>query len=657
MVRIRGVRIPTRESMHTFHLAKKVGVMFSLVRAGVAAALCGAVCAAPGLAQTEPAPVVSPSPAASALPEIGRVVTSDRRAEALTKATRPTYVVDRSTIDAFGSRTVSDALGNLSGVSLFSYGPFGAQANYGIRGTTSAETLVLRDGVPIGVGSTASIDLGTLSTIGIGRIEVVESGASTLYGSSATGGVINLISSGTGAPYARIAYGTLVDCDVAAGASAGGLSASFERHVANNVYDFPAFGAGASALAAGTRTNADAEQTALRVGYRFDAGAGWSVRLGLGSDAIHIGVPGSTVFGTTPDARQYTNRSDATLDLAHAFPNGTFTITLSGSTQQLAYADPGPNLGGEDDTFDARSQGSLRYAASGARADVVAGFDFSRESAALSFAQTFGPTPPIAAAESQSAGYAQFGVQVAPVLHLSFGVRAEHDAPLGGVIAPSLGASVVFGHARLTADIGESYRVPTLVDLYYPGFSNPNLVPERLTNYDATLHVPLGAVALALGIFGRDGSNLIALDPVTFLPFNAARVSANGVELDAVAQLGSRLRLTAGVTNLYRALDTSTGLRLPNTPPIVATVGIERAFGNGRWAFGGRVRVVGVTPGDGPQPALYDRYADTDLYARYRSGPAGIVTLRVRNAAAVRYMPISGYPAPGRTFEVEFASR
>ena len=631
--------------------------MFSLARAGIVAALCGAACAAPALAQSAPAaPAATPSAAASAIPEIGRVVTSDRRAEALAKATRPTFVVDRSTIEAFGSRSVADALANVPGVSLFSYGAFGAQANYGIRGTTTAETLVLRDGVPIGVGSSASIDLGTLSTIGIGRIEVVESGASTLYGSSATGGVINLITDGARAPYFRISGGSLGERDVAAGASAGGLSVSFDRHVASNVYDYPAFGSGAQAIPGGTRTNDDAEQSAFRLGYRRDLGAGWSARLGLGSDEIHIGVPGSTAFGTTPDARQNTNRTDASLDLEHALGKGTFTLTLAGSTEQLAYADPGPNLGGEDDTFDARAQASLRYAVTAARSEVVAGIDVSRESAALSFAQAFGPTPPLAAAEAQTAAYVQVGLQASAPLHLAFGLRAENDAPRGGVVAP-FGAALTLGAARLTANVGETYRVPTLIDLYYPGFSNPNLVAERLTDYDATLHLPVGAVTLALGIFGRDGSNLIALDPTTFIPFNASRVSTNGIELDAGALVAPQLRLIAGVTNLYRAQDTSTGQRLQSTPPIVATLGLERAFGGGRWAFGGRVRVVGATPGDGPQPTLYSRYADSDVYARYRTGPAGIVTARVRNAADVRYMPIYGYPAPGRTVEVEFATR
>jgi vitamin B12 transporter len=626
--------------------------MSGLARAGVLAALCSVACAAPVLAQSAPVPAPTPSP----VPEIGRVVTSDRRVESAANASRPTFVIDRSTIEAFGSRSVADALATVPGVSLFSYGPFGTQTNYGVRGATSAETLVLRDGVPITVGSNAFMDLGSLSTIGIGRIEVVESGASTLYGSSATG-VINLLSGTGGAPYFRASAGSLGNRDVAAGASLGGFDLAVERHVAANVFDYPAFGSGAGALAAATRSNDDAEQTAVRLSYRAQIGGGWNARLGLGNDAMHVGVPGSLAFGTTPDARQYTNRTDAALDLAHALGRGTLTLTLAGSTQQLAFADPGPALGGEDDTYDARTQFSLRYAAAGARSDVVAGIDLARESAALSFTQAFGPTAPLGAAEAQSAAYVQVGRQLGPALHLTAGLRGENDSPRGGVVAPSFGTAVALGALRLTANLGETFRVPTLIDLYYPGFSNPNLVAERLTDYDATLHVPAGPVRVSVGIFGRDGSNLITLDPTTFVPFNASRVSTNGLQLDVVSPLSALVRVTLGVTDLYRALDTSTGARLQNTPPIVATLGLERAFGGGRWAFGGRVRVVGSTPNDGPQPTLYDGFTTTDVYARYRVAPAGIVTLRVRDAADARYMPIYGYPAPGRTVEVEFATR
>ena len=50
------------------------------------------------------------------------------------------------------------------------------------------------------------------------------------------------------------------------------------------------------------------------------------------------------------------------------------------------------------------------------------------------------------------------------------------------------------------------------------------------------------------------------------------------------------------VTDLYHALDTSTGFRLPSTPPITATFAIERGFDGGPLAFGAWVRVVGSYP-------------------------------------------------------------
>jgi outer membrane receptor protein involved in Fe transport len=125
------------------------------------------------------------------------------------------------------------------------------------------------------------------------------------------------------------------------------------------------------------------------------------------------------------------------------------------------------------------------------------------------------------------------------------------------------------------------------------------------------------------------------------------------------------LAFSAGVTDVYRALDTTTGLRLPNAPPIVATAGVERAFDGGALAYGARVRVVGQTadvpnyagPNAPPFADPYDSYTTADAYVRYRLARTAIATLRVRDLANARYAPIFGYPAPGRTFELELATR
>jgi vitamin B12 transporter len=216
---------------------------------------------------------------------------------------------------------------------------------------------------------------------------------------------------------------------------------------------------------------------------------------------------------------------------------------------------------------------------------------------------------------------------------------------------------------RFTANAGESYRVPTLVDLYYPGYSNPNLLPERLSNYDAGIAFPHFGGGASFDYFGRDGANLIAVDPITFAPFNAAQVSVNGLQFTIATPSFDHVRVTAGLTNLYRALNTSTGVRLPSTPPIVATLGIERPFDDGRLAFGAHVRVVGSTPdvpnyGGGTAFAdPFNGYTAADAYVRYAVSKSAILTARSQNVGDQRYAPIFGYPAPGRTFQVELATR
>ena len=625
--------------------------------AGVFAACSSRALASPAV----PSPSPSPTPTGAA--EIGRVFTSDRSVEATSNTTRPTFVVDRATIENFGYRTVADALAAVPGMNLFAYGGFGAQVNYGIRGTTSAETLVLQDGVPIATGSNGTVDLGSLPTTGVERIEVVESAASTLYGSSATGGVIDIITTGAAPrPYARISGGTYSDWDVAAQAGTGSLAVSFERHTAANVYDYPAFAyPGGNATAAGTRTNDDAQQTVARVSYLAQLGGGWTARLAATDNTLDLGVPGGLSFGT-PQARQGTNRTDALLDLAHAAGAGTFDVTLSAISQKLRYLDV-PDSGGEQDTDDARTQVALRYTAAGTRSDIVTGIDLARESALLTFPPLQQPPSQTTATQSQAAAYVQAGYDPSATVRLIAGVRGENDGPQGSVAAPSFGTLVKFGALRLSANVSESFEAPTLVDLYYPGFSNPNLVPERLTNYDATLSFPQLAGGATIGYFGRDGSNLIVLDPQTFAPFNASRVAVNGLQFTLASRPFHHLRATFGLTDIYRALDTTTGLRLPSTPPIVATLGIERPFDGGRFAFGATAHIVGSSadvPNASGGPSLadpYDAYTVAEAYVRYRVASSAVLTVRGRNIGDETYAPIFGYPAPRRSIQVELATR
>jgi len=604
----------------------------------------------------------SPSPSPSALPEIARVVTSDRRLEPIDRTSRPTFVVTRAQFDAVGARTVSDALQLVPGIpTLRDYNGFGAIANYGIRGANSQQTLVLLDGMPIAGASSGTIDLGTYPLTGIQRIEVVESGSSTLYGTSAAGGVINLISAPLRGVDVALAGGSYADRDARAGIGDGRISATFERRLANNDFAYPALNYQTQRFPAGVRTDAWTQSSALRVGADEPLGGPYRLRSDIGIDTVQGGAPGRLDFPTLL-ASERVARNAVNLELLRDGAHSSLSLTAALARQGLVYSDVDPfDCGGESDTYDGRAQLSLKDVQSSERSTLVAGVDLARESASFAFCPAFAPPNGFSAAESQSAAYLQEQFQFAPAMQLIAGLRGENDAPRGSVLAPSLGATFHFGAVRLAGNVAESFRVPSLTDLYYPGFSNPNLVPEKARNADVTLELPQFGGGFSLGWFARDGTNFIVLDP-NFTPQNIGRASVAGLMLTAKSPPFAGTVAEASVTDVYRALDLGQMTRLPRNPVFQAVLGLNHPFGGANVAYGVNAAVVGSTfaPADAPfgsKGNLYDAYSTLDAYLRIKLDRNAIVSLRARNLGDQRYAPIAGYPALGRTFEAELSTR
>lgn len=636
---------------------------FALVAALTAIAL-------PATLQRAGAANPSPSPTASSdLQQIGHVVTSDRRSEPLGSSSRPTFVVDRAQIDAYGARTVADALVGVPGVELFPYGPFGAEADYGIRGSTSEQTLVLVDGIPVTDPTTGAVQLGQFSTIGVDRIEIVESGSSTLYGTSAAGGVINIITRVPRGTYLEVSDGSFADRDVRAGAGNGTVGFSLERHVATDAYPYPALAySPATSFSAGVRDFAYGDQSAGRLSLDLPAPGGFTVRARADASAAQIGVPGSLEFPSTT-ASQGTSTESALVELERASHASTFTLSAAGSQTRLDYYDPINNFG-ESDVYSGRSQISLKDVVVGANDEAVAGIDLARESGVFSFPTTPNfvtpSAPPIPAfstghAESQSAAYVQFGASPLDFAHLTAGLRAENDAPQGSVLAPSFGGTLRSGSVRFAGDLGESFRVPTLQDLYYPGFSNPHLLPEKAQTADATVSYDAQRATFSAGWFDRNGSNFIVLNPVTFVPENAQRAASAGVTLTASSKPFAGVVAAASFTDLYLAQNLVTGARLPRNPTGSATFSLTHPFARERLAYGARWGIVGSDGDDkanvSPLESEYDAYDSLDAFVRYKFGPGAIVSLRGFNLGNEAYAPVFAYPAPGRRLYVELSTR
>ena len=230
---------------------------------------------------------------------------------------------------------------------------------------------MLVDGFPITDPTTGSVQLGQFSTIGVSRIEVVESGSSTLYGSSAAGGVINIITSVPRGVYLEGSAGSYGDRDARAGVGNQYVGFTYERHVATGDYPYPTFPySPATTFPGGVRGYAYGDQSAGRLSFAAPVG-GFIVRGSAYASAVDIGVPGSLAYPLTT-ATQDTSYHSGLLEVERDFANSKLTLSLVGSDTRLAYNDPVQN-DGESDVYTGRSQISLKDVISGKSLDAVAG--------------------------------------------------------------------------------------------------------------------------------------------------------------------------------------------------------------------------------------------------------------------------------------------
>tara|TARA_B100000459_G_scaffold114112_1_gene67478 strand:- start:59 stop:1885 length:1827 start_codon:yes stop_codon:yes gene_type:complete len=104
------------------------------------------------------------------------------------------FILNSEDIRLRGIRSAIDAISSSPGVTTKKNGSFGGVGSVRIRGASSSQTLVLVDGVPVNDASSpgGGYNFEYLDTSNIERIEVLRGSQSTLWGSDAIGGVVNI---------------------------------------------------------------------------------------------------------------------------------------------------------------------------------------------------------------------------------------------------------------------------------------------------------------------------------------------------------------------------------------------------------------------------------------------------------------------------------
>ena len=123
------------------------------------------------------------------------VVSANKTAQSISETTSNISVITSADIEEKGYQTVAQAIGTQAGIQVASSGGLGQPTSFFVRGRDSGSVLVLIDGMrlndPSTTNGTALLD--ALTTSNIEQIEIIKGGSSSIWGSNASAGVINII--------------------------------------------------------------------------------------------------------------------------------------------------------------------------------------------------------------------------------------------------------------------------------------------------------------------------------------------------------------------------------------------------------------------------------------------------------------------------------
>ncbi len=207
------------------------------------------------------------------------IVTATRTAQTADQTLASVTVITRAEIEQQQAQSVEDVLRGVPGLSLANSGGPGKATSVFLRGTNSDHVLVLIDGVKVGSATLGTTAFEELPIDQIDRIEIVRGPRSSLYGSEAIGGVIQIFTrkgGGPTTPYFSVGAGSYRTYNASAGVSGGGTRGWYnfsanDDHTAGINACKGSLTAGCFAIEPDKDGYRNASGT-VRAGYRFDNG-------------------------------------------------------------------------------------------------------------------------------------------------------------------------------------------------------------------------------------------------------------------------------------------------------------------------------------------------------------------------------------------------
>ncbi|HET7197582.1 MAG TPA: TonB-dependent receptor [Burkholderiales bacterium] len=557
------------------------------------------------------------------------VVTATRFPQQRSQTLQPVTVITAEDIAESGQQTLLEVLQSLGGVEVASNGGFGQPSSVFMRGANAGHTLVLVDGMRMGSATTGATALENIPLSQIERIEVVPGELSSLYGSEAIGGVIQIFTRGA-------VHGPAASASAGIGSfDTSSMTGGLQRQLGDTTFS----------VSAGYFDTAGFDATKpAAFGHNADRDP---YRNGSVSAKLANQWRGGHEIGATVFRSEGTTHFDSgpASDDVNAQTLSSYSLysrdQLTGSWRSLVRAGESTDdstVQGAFPGFFTTRQPQLTW-----QNDIVvgpgtaiAGVEYLAQHVAsdTAYTKTYRDVRAAFAGYTGTSGRHSWQANLRQDDNSQFGSHTTGLAGYAFALTPAL---------RARAALATAFKAPTFNDLYFPGFSNPDLRPERSRSREIGLNYQSAAQRLSATYFDNRISELIVLDP-TFTPQNLARARITGTELAYELFAGpwhARARAT-----FQDPVDDEAGTLLPRRARQHASLALARAAG--RWKLGGELVANGARfdqAGEDPATRMHG-YALVNLTASYALSRALSLRARWNNVFDRDYELVQNFNTP-----------
>jgi len=487
-------------------------------------------------------------------------VTSNKYPVKQSQSGKVITVIDRATIDKSAGKTLTQLLNEQAGLIVSgALNNFGTNQSVFLQGAGSGRTLIAIDGVPV-IDPTAidnSFDLNLISLDNIERIEICKGSQSTLYGSDAIAGVINIITVKPGittplnvnATVARGNYGL----ERASLQVYGKLADKLLYNVRYSSLNSTGFSDAYDSSGKGSFDDDGYHESNITGNLAWSASKTLTVK----------GFAQYNYYNTDIDASAFKDAKNTSTDNKNFLAGVGFTLKSGKSTLNGNYR---YNTTGRTDIGDSvfgqyyhnyNFKGRTQYAELYGNTDLGHGFTWLY-GADYSFAlmsnstfdnSSFGPfltTIPDTSLSQVSVYSSMFYHK--NKFNVELGGRFNNNSKYGNHGTYTFNPSYnINQHWKAYASISSGYKAPSLYQLYSSS-GDPNLKAEASVNYEAGVQYSNNIYTTRVNYFNRQIQNGLDFDYVNFVYFNFSKENAQGIEWENTLKISKVFSVTANYT-------------------------------------------------------------------------------------------------------------